>query len=615
MMKRISGAMLIRNFLQKKGHNIISGYSGGAVLPLLNSIKQSNIKFIKNSNEQCSGHFAEGLAKAQNKQKPGIIVTTSGPGITNCITPLYDAYGDGIPLLILSAQVDQRFLGTDAFQEAPAVEATRPFTKFSECIYDINKLEDTLNKAYDLAMTPRFGPVHLDIPKDVLISEININDTYSGNNDTANNDTDIIQNTAKIENTVKIENSISLINKSKKPIIIFGQGAINSSEIANFICETYNIPCCTTIHGLGVVSEEFKYSLGMLGMHGSAAANYAIQESDLIIGIGNRFDDRTIGNINGYGKNARNKENETNNNETNNNETNKGLGIIHIDNSDEQIKKVKKLFNSQKNLQIKSINIDANIFLKNVNKKINKVNRDNWLKNITNLKNTFKFDYIKLKKKIKVQDVINELDKKITQVNMDRDNILFTTGVGNHQMFTAQLITWTHPNKMLTSGSAGTMGVGLPYALGAQIDNKDKIVICIDGDGSFNMTSSDLQTAVENNIPVKIMIMNDSRQQMVYVWQKLFFEENYIGTENERNPCYKSLAEAYGMKAIKCDSFENLDSSLEFMLNYNSGPILCEYIVVPDICLPLVSPGKALDEMLLRDDKANINLDKNYIPS
>ena len=618
-MNKISGASIITNFLYKKGHRIISGFSGGAVLPLLNSVQQSDIKFIKNSNEQCSGHFAEGLSKSFNNQKPGIIITTSGPGITNCITPIYDAYSDGVPLIVLSGQVDQKFIGTDAFQEAPAVEATKPFTKLSECIYDINKLEYTLNKAYDLAMSPRFGPVHLDLPKDILISEINMNmndtyDTYDTNMNMKMNDTygnklfhipmNIPMNIPPIKSygeNMKIDEIGKMINNSKKPIICFGQGANSASKIGNLLCNTYKIPCCTTIHGLGAVSEDYQYSLGMIGMHGSAAANYALQESDLVIGIGNRFDDRTIGNINGYAKNAR--------------KDNGGLGIIHVDNSETQIKKVEKLFSSQPNLELTSIKCDANLFMKRIFEKSTYLVKPDWLKTITTLRKNNKFDY-EITNKIKVQDVIKNLDTKISDMKLDRSKLLFTTGVGNHQMFTAQFITWTHPNKMLTSGSAGTMGVGLPYALGAQIGNPDKTVICIDGDGSFNMTSSDLQTAVENNIPVKIMIMNDSRQQMVYIWQKLFFDENYIGTVNERNPCYKSLAKAYGVKGIRCDSFEQLDNTIEFMLNYNDGPILCDFVVEPDMCLPLVSPGKSLDEMLLRkDENKNLNLDKSYIPS
>lgn len=591
----MNGSKIITNFLERRGHKIISGYSGGAVLPLLNSIKNSKMTFIKNSNEQCSGHFAEGITKSIKNIRPGIIVTTSGPGITNCITPLYDAYSDGVPLLILSGQVDQKFIGTDAFQEAPAVEATQPFTKLSKCVYDVNELEGILNKAYTLAMTPRFGPVHLDLPKDVLIAEPDkkyvIKNFYSYKDMYGYSDK-------------SIKNIKNLIEISKKPIICFGQGAVNSSKMATLLCESFKIPCCSTIHGMGIVSENYKYSLGMVGMHGSAAANYAIQEADLIIGIGNRFDDRTIGNINGYGKNARKN----------------GLGIIHIDNSDEQLDKVKKLFSSQKDLQLNQLNMDSNKFIEEIYhklylyKNIYLKNKAQWLNRIEYLKENNTFDYEKTDK-LKVQDVINSLDKKITYMNIDRNKLLFTTGVGNHQMFTAQLITWTHPGKMLTSGSAGTMGVGLPFALGAQIVNDDNMVICIDGDGSFNMTSSDLQTAAENNIPIKLMIMNDSRQQMVYVWQKLFFEENYIATENEKNPCYKSLAEAYGIKGMKCESHDDLDKTLEFMLNYNEGPIVCEYVVEPDMCLPLVSPGKSLDDMLLRNTKNKVDIDKSCIPS
>lgn len=580
----ITGSQIIRNFLVSKGHRIVSGYSGGAVLPLLNSIKQSDITFIKNANEQCSGHLAEGLSKSLNHRMPGIIITTSGPGITNCITPIYDAYSDGVPLIVLSGQVDQKFIGTDAFQEAPAVEATKPFTKLSVCVRDVDDLQNTLDDAYALAMEPRRGPVHIDLPKDVLIAQ-----THT-------------PSMSKPKRTVQVSQDVGhvkeLINASNRPIICFGQGGIEASLISNILCETFHIPFCSTIHGMGVVSEKSFVSMGMVGMHGSAAANYAIQKADLIIGIGNRFDDRTIGNIDGYAKGARKSAG--------------GLGIVHVDNSAEQIKKVQTLFKSQ-DLALTSLTMDSKDFVEQLYKTIDMKQRTEWIYDVLSMKSKYKFHYNKGRKP-KVQDVISRLDAKITERNVDRGKLTFTTGVGNHQMFTAQFITWTHPGKMLTSGSAGTMGVGLPFALGAKVANPKDTVICIDGDGSFNMTSSDLQTAVENNIPIKIMIMNDSRQQMVYVWQKLFFDENYIATENNKNPCYKSLAEAYGMKALRCDSFERLDDTLDKMLEYNDGPILCDYVVEPDICLPLVSPGKALDEMLLeRDEK--IDIDKKSIPS
>ena len=593
----ISGSKIIHRFLVNRGIKCVSGYSGGAVLPLLNEFTQCNkIKFIKNSNEQCSGHFAQGISKSSST--PGVIVTTSGPGITNCITPLYDSYADGIPLIVISAQVDYKFIGTDAFQEAPAIEVTKPFVKYSKLVSTIEELEYILKYSYDMALRPRCGPVHLDIPKNVLLDTIEDDDKRNIIYDQPyiNNSFESVSN---IAGKNEYNDLVNRINRSKRPIFCFGKGAINASDNANKLCMDNNIPCVTTLHGMGVVNEKYKYSLGMVGMHGSAAANIAIQEADLIIGVGNRFDDRTIGNIGKYATNTRTSKN--------------GLGIVHIDSSYDQIAKVSKIFINE-DIDLLSICSDSNkiinYLVRNICKTKNKY--DEWTNKITNLKNQYKFEYLKTKQ-IKVQDVIKNIDDTIESLNIDRGNIFFTTGVGNHQMFTSQFITWTHPGKMITSGSAGTMGVGVPFALGVKTANPNSYVLCIDGDGSFNMTATELLTVSENNIPVKILIMNDSRQQMVYVWQKLFFDENYIATEN-KNPSYIQLAKAYGIKAYKCDNHKDLAKINKEMMLYNDGPVIVEYVVEPDMCLPLVSPGKGLDDMILYNETFG-NLDKKNVPS
>lgn len=374
------------------------------------------------------------------------------------------------------------------------------------------------------------------------------------------------------------------------------------------------IPVATTIHGMGIVNEFERNSLKMMGMHGSAATNFAIQEADLVIGIGTRFDDRIIGNINGYAPMT--------------NKSEGGYGIIHIDSSINQIKKVDRLFNPFKeDKHLQSLNVSSEIFLKETIKhlkKFNKTARSSWQQRIIDLKNTYKFrahNYSLLKEKevnpgiFTTGEVISQIDKSIDNLNINRDLISYTTGVGNHQMFTAQHITWTTPGKMITSGSLGTMGVGVPFALGVKLARPDNIVICIDGDGSFCMTASDLQTVAELNIPIKICIMNDKRQQMVHIWQKLFFNERYIATDNV-NPDFTKLAEAYNIMNLKCDRKEDLSRVTKDMLEYNDGPILVEYNVEPDICLPLISPGKSLSEMIItEDDLNNTEMSKKDIPS
>ena len=253
-----------------------------------------------------------------------------------------------------------------------------------------------------------------------------------------------------------------------------------------------------------------------------------------------------------------------------------------------------------------NININRRVYLKeNVT--------DEWINRIKILKRLYPFNKSNYKRDLDVwdittQDAISTIDKQITNLNIDRDTVHFTTGVGNHQMFAAQHITWTHPGKMITSGSLGTMGVGVPFAIGTKLSNPDNMVICIDGDGSFCMTCSDLQTVAELNIPIKICIMNDSRQQMVHIWQKLFFNGRYVVTDN-KNPDFVKLGESYGIKSIKCENIYDLKKTTNYMLRYNEGPILVEYKVKPDICLPLVSPGKALSDMIIDINDINTNID------
>ena len=305
-------------------------------------------------------------------------------------------------------------------------------------------------------------------------------------------------------------------------------------------------------------------------MHGYAPANYSLQEADCIIALGSRFDDRTTGNVKDYAPNAF-----------------KSKAIIHVNIEKSEIKKVVK---SHYNF-----NMCCGKFLSNIIPKVKFNQREEWINNIQELKTKYPFH---LKTHEIALNMENVLDKLYIKTKKFNDNIIFTTGVGNHQMQTYQFIKAHYPNKIISSGSLGVMGAGLPYAVGSQIANKDKMVICIDGDSSFNMTCSDLKTIVENDLPVKICIMNNDSQMMVTIWEKLFFEERYTATINEKNPSFKSLAESYGIKGLYCDNVNDLDSTLDTFINYPKA-ILCEFKIKKDICLPLVGPGKALDNMIL----------------
>ncbi len=565
-----NGARSIINALKKHEFDTAFGYSGGAVLPVLDAFVNNDIKFVMNRDEQCSGHSAAGYFKSSGK--PGLTVTTSGPGVTNLVTPLYDAYNDGVPFLALTGQVPTGAIGTDAFQECPATEITKPCTKWSYQIQKGDNISQVIDYAMDIMMEERMGPVHLDLPKDIMMEGYDESKTRWC--DFPNT------NSKKIYPEEKdINNLLKLIEISERPVILAGQGCLDCyQELREFVKKT-NIPITTTLHAMGVFDEREEQSLHMLGMHGSVYANYAIQNSDLIITLGSRLDDRITGNMNGHATKAHQAFNE-----------NRG-GLIHVDNSIEQIQKVKKISNPDI-----SIHAECKDLLVELNKYQYNKNRQKWDNTIKKWKRKFPFYYSPSEIGLpKTQEVIKNIYQYVNTNNIN-DDMIITTGVGNHQMMSAQFYRWTRPKSILTSGSAGTMGVGLPYAIGAQFANPDKKVLLLDGDGSFNMTLNDLGTIAENNLPIKMVIFNDGRQQMVHVWQKLFFNNRFIATNN-MNPNYVDLASAFGIEGLKCDNSDDVKASIELMFE-SKNSFLLEFQIEPDICLPLVAPGKNLDDMI-----------------
>jgi len=558
----LSGAQVVYNSLLRQNIKYVFGYSGGAILPLTDQFYNNNIKYIMNRNEACVGHAAEGYAKSSGKV--GVIVTTSGPGVTNLITPLQDALYDGVPLVAITGQVPTFALNTNAFQEAPAIELTRPCTKANFQPTSADELADVMDLAFDIATTGRKGPVHIDIPKDVLVSETS--NCNASNGLDASNALDTSNYNDFIEtSTYKVLLLKQMIEKSMRPIMIVGQGAIDSSEYITDIAKYYQIPITTTLHGMGIFDERHPLALEMLGMHGSAYANFAVQNSDLIIAIGTRFDDRTTGNVEKYAPNAK---------------------IVHFDIDKKQIN-----FTIPCDLSLVG---DCNIYLKELHSQMDKKpNTKSWLNKIAKWKTLYPFAYKKTSN-LKTQQVIEEIN-----THLDNKDFIITTGVGNHQMMSCQYIKWRKPRSIVSSGSLGVMGFGLPAAIGAQLANPKSLVLCIDGDSSFMMTLNDLATIKEHNLPIKIFIMNDSRQQMVYVWQKLFFNERYISTCNV-NPDFCKIADAFGIPSIKISHQDDF-KLLPKVLNTNT-PYLINCIVEPDMCTPLVPPGKALDEMIMNTD-------------
>lgn len=577
MHRTLSGSQIIYNKLLQHDVKDVFIYTGGAIMSLIDMFYKNNqINYYINTHEQSSGHSATGYAKSTGK--PGIAIMTSGPGVTNSITALTDATNDSTPFILFTGNVPLKAIGTNAFQECPAVEITRPITKWSYLVDNVNDIADVVDEAFKVATNGKQGSVHIDLPKCVL------HDLYNYERYNQKKFNNNIEKFEKI-NSLDIKTIFNLFNQSKKPILLVGQGCNNYSKQLRHFAEKANIPVTTTIHAMGVFDEMHHLSLEFLGMHGNVSANYAMQNADLIIALGTRFDDRITGKIEYFAPKAFDAfKNGTG-------------GIIHVNTNS---KEIGNIIESHYNYHA-----DCGDFLENINPIYKK--RHNWLKQIDKWKNTYRFEYDKIDK-LKTQDVVSGINKFL----INRNNYIITSGVGNHQMMSCQYIKWRFPKSFISSGSLGVMGTGLPYAIGIQIANPDKLIIDIDGDGSFNHTLSELKTVSNYNLPIKIAIINDGHFSMVRNWEKLFFNERYTATNLNKNPDYVKLAEAYGIKAIRCDNHSDLDKKIEYFLSYDKA-ILCDFKVETDGCFPLVKPGSALDDILLNDSDNN-NIDNSIYP-
>ncbi len=581
----IKGCDIIYKKLVKNKIKDVWMYSGGAIMPLIDCFNnQSKINYYINTTEQNLGHSATGYARSLNK--PGICIVTSGPGLTNLITPMLDAQNDHTPLIVFSGQVPLNVMGTQSFQEAPSTQITKTFTKWSYCVQETNELNDVLDEAFKISMEGKKGVVHIDLPKCILTNEID---------DFEINETMYNKEIYKLLNNEKLEHISNLINNSERPLLCVGKGCNDGYLELRDLIEKGNIPITTTLHGVGCYDENKDLSLKFMGMHGSYTANNAIQNSDCIIALGTRFDDRIIGNKNNYAPKAKEAYNE-----------NRG-GIIHcnIDNN---------TFNSMIQTDY-NINLDCKSFIKQLLPNIKYNKRTKWLNEINIWKNEAGFTYDPDDNIIYSQDVLIELNKLIISMKkIQQKDYMFTTGVGNHQMFAAQFINFDKPNTLITSGSMGVMGFGLPAAIGVAVGNPNKDIINIDGDGSFLMTLSDLKTAKQYDLKnLKILILNNKTLGMVDIWEKLFYDNRITATDNSHCPDFYKVSESFGIKNLVCNKKMNLNKILYEFLN-TEGPILAEIQVKHTPCYPLVAPGKSLDEMILWNTK-NITIDKTLPPS
>lgn len=564
-------------------HNVdtVFGYPGGAILPVYDAIYNSDkFKFVLPRHEQGAGHMAEGYARASGK--PGVVLVTSGPGATNVVTPMADALADGVPLVVFTGQVATSSIGTDAFQEADVVGISRSCTKWNVMVKDVAELPRRINEAFEIAMSGRPGPVLVDLPKNVtaavLQHAIPVKSTIPSNT------LQQITQQATTEFTLAaVKRAANLLNKAKKPVIYAGNGILNSVEgplLLKELAEKCQIPVTTTIQALGAFDQEDPKSLDMLGMHGSAFANLAMQNADCIIALGARFDDRVTGYIPKFAPEA-------------NKAAAEGRGgIIHFEISPKNINKIIQATEAIEGDVTK--NLKAFIPLLNAVEK-----RPSWFDLIKKWKHKYPYDYAREVPggKIKPQTLISELSRLCNESGKET---IVTTGVGQHQMWAAQHWTWKHPRTFITSGGLGTMGFGLPAAIGAQVAKPDAVVIDIDGDASFNMTLMEMSSAVQAGAPVKVCILNNEEQGMVTQWQSLFYEHRYAHT-HQTNPDFMKLSEAMGFEGIRIEKQEDLLPGLKKFLE-SKRPVLLEVIVEKKVpVLPMVAGGKALDEFIVFD--------------
>ena len=552
----IKGARILLECLSRLGIKEIFGYPGGAVIPIYDELYSfKDIKHYFARHEQGAVHEADGYARSTGNV--GVCLATSGPGATNLVTGIMTAHMDSIPLLVITGQVSSSLLGKDAFQESDIVGITVPITKNNYLVQDIKDLPRILKEAYYIASTGRPGPVLVDIPRDIQLQEIPYDEFNK-----------IYENHFSLEgyNPVyeghkgQIKTAIKMIKDSKKPLIIAGAGILKAhayEELKEFVEKT-NIPVAMTLLGLGSFSGNHELALGMIGMHGTTYANYAANEADLIIAAGMRFDDRVTGNPQKFVPNAK---------------------IIHIDIDPAEIGK-------NKLIDVPIVGDLKNV-LTDLNEKAPKVSYDEWLKQIKKWKKEYSLTYRKTEDDILIpQEILSEIDK------ITKGNVIVATDVGQHQMWAAQYLTFNNPYSILTSGGAGTMGFGLPAAIGAQVANPNKKVLAVVGDGGFQMTFQELMLIKEYNLPVKIFIINNSYLGMVRQWQELFHEKRYSSVDLSYNPDFIKIGEAYGIKSIQLKNKKDLKKNLKKILESDEA-VLVECIVEKEENVyPMIPAGK-----------------------
>jgi len=548
-----NGAQIVVDTLIEQGVDTMFGYPGGVVLPLFDKLYDAPIRFIGPRHEQGGCHAADGYARASGKV--GVVLTTSGPGACNLVTGLATAMMDSVPIVALTGQVRTELIGNDAFQEADTTGITRPVTKYNSIVKDVKNLARTIREAFYIASTGRPGPVLVDIPVDVFVSKCATDGPA---------EMDLPGYRVRTKGHARqITMAAEAINKSKQPVLYVGGGIItaNASEELRTLADKAHVPVTMTLLGLGSYDQRRAESLDMLGMHGAAYANFAVQECDLLIAVGARFDDRVTGKVATFASNAK---------------------IIHIDIDPASISK-----NVSVDIPVVG---DAKAILTELNKLVEYNERKEWFAKIADWKKKFPLRYDRDAPAIKPQYVIEEVCRQTD------NGAIVTTGVGQNQMWTAQFYKFTRARQFISSGGLGTMGFGLPAAIGAQIAKPDATVVAIDGDHSFNMTMTELATAVQYNLPIKVCILNNGFMGMVRQWQELFYNKRYSKSYLV-NPDYATVARAMGGVGITVDKKQEVPKAIEQMLAEKRPCVVDFHVEREENVWPMVPSGKSLNEM------------------
>lgn len=578
--QEMTGAEIIIRALLDQEVDTVFGYPGGAILPVYDALfKQNKLRHILVRHEQGAGHAAEGYARSTGKV--GVVMVTSGPGATNMVTALMDAYMDSIPLVCISGQVPTHLIGTDAFQEADITGITRPCTKHNYLVKDVNDIARVMHEAFHIARTGRPGPVLIDIPKDIM----NATGQYR-------KDVSLRKSIQPVRSAdpIMIERAVELMLRAKRPVFYVGGGVVNAGEQAcaalTELIHATGFPCTTTLMGLGALSGNDPQFIGMLGMHGSLEANMAMAECDVMINLGARFDDRVTGRLDCFSKKSKK---------------------IHADIDASSINKIVKV-----DVPIvgdaKEVIALLHAALKKKKMATQKEAIVKWWAQIDGWRAKDSFAYNQGTKVLKPQHVLRRINAALK-----KKDFYVTTDVGQHQMWSAQHILYDKPGRWMTSGGLGTMGYGVPAAIGVQIAHPEKPVVCITGEASVMMNIQELSTAVQYRLPVKIVILNNQYMGMVRQWQEMFYASRYSESYMDALPDFVALAEAFGMKGMRCKDPAKLDETIKEMLAHK-GPVLADiWVDQKENVFPMIPAGAAHYELVLGPNEKVVMGDKNRV--